>query len=691
MVSRAEQRAWFAKDRAPSLAEGVCPAATPWSTALALSKYFAWFADDDHLVVVGCPGERQADLDLGLAYGLGHVGDRELVIVLPEGATEPTRRRMPWIDVPIRLYAYGLDDAVEEVMPLSRSQVLATYRDKVVTELHSITEPQSQWVEELIGWAGSQQFDVAHRPSYLAWHVQGRMVLRIKRSADGLLVTAGVHGSSDADRALELPLTCPPTPAQLAEVQQAALAAAETKRSGLDTANAEHELQDVLAKCCGEIGLAHMVREFPAFRPVERRAYIDFLAVGTDRNLHVVETKIGPDPMLALQGLDYWIWATAHRDELIEHFVNDPGANLSADAAVLIDFVVAEKSGRTVSPYTAAQVEAFAGAIGWRFHTIGDWKPGPAKVTSTRRRQSPTEDRACPPRYAVALERHLVEHHAGALSRRVFFTTKGDGINPSAKQAYEELDSRRLLHRFIDHVRSSQAFALNLFTGLDTPALEELWRAIDPLVTEHTDIEFEYCDPRDALGELQATRPHQTQVDVLLRGRTSQGIPRVALIEVKLSEVEFGSCSAFAAAANDTLACCATPGPWGNDTKRCFQLRNHGTSEPRRYNQFLRPEWVTPLDRAGCSFRVLNQPMRNVALARSLIEDGDAEAATFCLCAPAGNTNVWRQWREANALFGAVPDVSLVSLPAERVAQLHAPSERSNLLGRYQLNEDTGR
>ena len=191
MVSRAEQRASFSKDRAPSLAEGVCPAATPWSTALALSKYFAWFADDDHLVVVGCPGERQADLDLGLAYGLGHVGDRELVIVVPEGSTEPTRRRMPWIDVPIRLYAYGLDDAVEEVMPLSRSQVFATYRDKVVTELHSITEPQSQWVEELIGWASSQQFDVAHRPSYLAWHVQGRMVLRIKKTADGLLVTAG--------------------------------------------------------------------------------------------------------------------------------------------------------------------------------------------------------------------------------------------------------------------------------------------------------------------------------------------------------------------------------------------------------------------------------------------------------------------------------------------------------------------
>ena len=50
------------------------------------------------------------------------------------------------------------------------------------------------------------------------------------------------------------------------------------------------------------------MREFPAWRPGSNRAaYIDFLANDAHGRLHVVETKIGADAMLVLQGLDYWL------------------------------------------------------------------------------------------------------------------------------------------------------------------------------------------------------------------------------------------------------------------------------------------------------------------------------------------------------------------------------------------------
>lgn len=659
-----------------------------------LSKFFGWFADADRLVVVGCPGEREADLDLGLAFGLGHAGDRELVLVLPKGTTEPTRLRLPWIDVPVRLYEYGPDDGVDEVMPLARHQVLETYKDALVTHTHALTEKRAEWVRQLTAWAESQGFATAHRPSYMAWHVQGRMVLRIRRTHGGLVATAGVHHGPKTKAGHAPPheetVEAPLTRAQLAKLQRAASKAAADKVAGLDVANAEHQLQDALAKHGAALGLTHLLREFPAFRPVKRRGYIDFLAVGTDGNIHIVETKIGADPMLALQGLDYFIWATAHRDELVEHLVKTHGATLAKDAKVVIDFVVAEKAGRAVSPYTAAQVEAFDGSIGWRFHTIRDWTTGSPSLSSTKRRESPTESRACAPCYAEALEHHLVEHHVGSLTRRVFFKKTGDGILASAKPEYEKLATGGLLHTFVDHVRSSQAFALNLFAGLDAAALTQLWQSIDPAVVEHTSMELEYSDPHDALGESQAAHPHRTQVDVLLRGVTASGSPRVALIEVKLSEVGFGACSAFDAPANDQRDCCTTTGPWGADTKACFQLRNHGKGEPRRYDQFLKPEWIGATDRVGCPFRLLNQPMRNVALARVLIDRGEAEAATFCLCAPAGNAIAWRQWRDAETLFRTVPQMTLVALPAEQVVALHDPGDRDLLQSRYQLANTNG-
>jgi len=105
--SKAQRRQTFVVDSAPRIAAQVSDIDGPWATSMLLSKRFGWFHGSDALVVVACPDELQRDVDLGLAYGLAHAADRELILVVPEGTAEPTRRRLPWIDSAVRLHTYN--------------------------------------------------------------------------------------------------------------------------------------------------------------------------------------------------------------------------------------------------------------------------------------------------------------------------------------------------------------------------------------------------------------------------------------------------------------------------------------------------------------------------------------------------------------------------------------------------------
>jgi len=686
MVTLAQERKVWIESTGIALGQALRPAAQPLGTAGRLPGTFSWLADDDGVLAVGHPGERQVDLDQALAYGIAEAGDRELILVLPGGTEEPTRRRLPWLDVPVRLYTFTDSEPPAPAAPLARTEVLSGYTDALVTDAHDLGD-RTEWVDRLVRWAASTpELVAAHRPSYLAWHCRGRKVLGVRRTRGGLTVTAGVHSS----KAYRAPLTVPLSGLMPAESYHRVTAAASTaiadRLSGADVANAEHELQERLAELRRQLGLRAVVREFPAIRAGGERGYIDLLGVGADRRIHVVESKIGADPMLVLQGLDYWVWASAHSQALVAHLNDRFDSDLDAHVAPVIDFVLGAKANRYHHPITAAVATALDGSISWRFHTIDGWDGDDTVIASSPPRRPPV-DAGSTARYAGRLQEHLLDH-AGDTVTRLRFKEKGAGILEPARPAYDDLLARGLTHGYVDHVRSSQAFALNLFAGLDPSELAALWALIDPTVTQDHHLEFEYSDPADDLGEAQTSRPHQTQVDVALRGRTDLGRGHVAFIEVKLSETAFGACSAFDLAGNDTRYLCRQAGAWGGDPAGCFQRRNHDTAQPRRYDTHLRPEWITPTCAGGCEFLELNQPMRNVALARALIDRGDADQVTVALCAPTGNRNVWRQWARARHAFARVPDITFTDLDASEVAAVHSPARRDVLVGRYRLEGD---
>lgn len=265
------------------------------------------------------------------------------------------------------------------------------------------------------------------------------------------------------------------------------------------------------------------------------------------------------------------------------------------------------------------------------------------------------------------------------------FFAPGAGILSHGFPVFEELTARKRLHRFVNHVRSSQAFAINLLAGLDTEEALALWEVLNPAVTRHASVEFEYEDPDDVLAEVQPYRPHKTQVDVLFRGHDDRGRPHVALVEVKLSETSFGACSAFESPSNPRRHVCRSPGAWGNQPGGCFQLTNHDGPHRRRYDLFIEDESLGSGSRSHCAFLEANQVTRNVALAGTLVNRGDAATATVALCAPTGNRAVWRQWRRCKTLYADQPHIILVDLPASVAAAARRRSVRDQIEQRYAL------
>lgn len=266
------------------------------------------------------------------------------------------------------------------------------------------------------------------------------------------------------------------------------------------------------------------------------------------------------------------------------------------------------------------------------------------------------------------------------------FRSFDDAVLPAARRALADLQARGRTHKFIHHVRSSQAFGLSLFAALDEPGLIDVFARLGYSVVAVDPPVFEFEDSTDRMAEASPRSRHQTQVDVMLRGLTDDDTRVAALVEVKLSEPDFGHCSAFLSPDNPSRDVCASPGVFGDDPSRCFQLGNHGRGR-RRYADLLSEVPVTEPrlreDGGGCWVRAgRSQPMRNLALAHLLVRDGDVDEVVFALCAPRAHHAMWRRWAEFKNVFGDTGEVTIRDLPAEIVASAH-PDGGTEFADRY--------
>lgn len=168
----------------------------------------------------------------------------------------------------------------------------------------------------------------------------------------------------------------------------------------------------------------------------------------------------------------------------------------------------------------------------------------------------------------------------------MFHAGPGAAFLPAALKAYEDLVNRNLVHPFVLHRRSSQAFGLNVFAPLEPEGARALLADLGFGPVDDPTVEFEYSDPLDRLGEAKPSSPHTTQVDVVLRAVDTSGQKVAALIEVKFTETDFSPCSAYMNPANPNREVCRSNGLFGNEPEQCFQISNHGQGH-RRYHDVL--------------------------------------------------------------------------------------------------------
>ncbi len=626
------QRYEFARHHAaPLAAAALGSTAVPYRSERSVSLRTVLFSDrhDECLVVVVGDHEPTDKVELAVPYGLEHLGDRDLLLVVPAGTEWPLVARLPWLDVHARVFTHHDGEVVEQPLP-ARADVLAAVEGTVAVPGYTLGAAQEGWVDELTAWAdGHPRLAATHRSSYASWQVDGRQALRIERIGGGRVrITAGA-GPFTLVEEIDGPLLDPHP------FREAVRRAIAERTGGDDTGNLEHRFQSRIADLPTDrrLGLDPLVPEFPATRPRvggNSRGSIDFLGVDADRTLHVVETKVGAkDPLVVLQALDYWIWATANRTALADEYDADP------ERAVIADVVVLPAGGRELlERHNLSVLERLSRSVPVRLHAGRVELDGSLHLDAVARPAGPART------------------HSARMRRRLAAAAPAPD-DEVLEATLVELRTRGVAHRFLDVPHSSQRFAARLFSLLDADGVRTVLARRFGAMADADPVHLEWTDPDDLLRESTPGRPAATQVDAVLSGTTIGGQRVALLVEVKLTEAELGGCSHIEHADEHARAVCRSDGPFGSAPDVCFQLRNRDTGVRRRYDEVLEFEdWSLPATvERGCWFRRRNQAMRNAALAAALVEAGRFDRVAVALCCPPEHASMRRRWTETAAMI----------------------------------------
>ena len=287
-----------------------------------------------------------------------------------------------------------------------------------------------------------------------------------------------------------------------------------------------------------------------------------------------------------------------------------------------------------------------------------------------------------PTEFARELRAHMEDWSAGACRRPPMWSRWTDGIHPDFRNLAREVQvaDEVKLHKYAAHLLSSRAFALNLFLPFRQGSRKALSKCVSRLVETQLLIEevrFEWVPPGPLLGELEGDRPGEdepaTAVDVVLWSRLEDGGRGAVLVEVKLSEDGFTNCNGRDSRWNRRQDLCGAAQVFFGDPNACYLRRPKGKRRDRRYWEIFTESHGSVRDAfpgvdadGPCPFAGnAQQPMRNLAIARALEQEGVVEEAWFVLCVHDGNPDVpghWEVWK------GMLPNSDMAPLlPASAV------------------------
>lgn len=396
----AAERKRFHEQDAATLAQAV-GITTPQENPA--TEKFAYFADAERFVVVAGAQER-AGVQSALARGLGLRGTRRLVLVLPDRHYFATMQRIAWLKAAAQpeIWTYGKGPPAKQPLK-TREQTLAAFTERLKpgqtlsSELATATTAkhlghQSAAVRELVEWVTSHPLlDASHLKGERSWHCMGQKVLSITGTRSELKITGGIHYSgTGAPVPLVKTGAANLTKAEVGELQRDVIRGIDERLRGLPPIHRpdEHWLQAVIRRGPNIVGVEQpALREFPAWRPRDDakrmwgRGYIDLLGVDGHGDIRIIETKLADnaDELLIFQGLDYYVWARAYREQVRQRLAASKAARLE------IHYVVgANTAGKThVSAHAHAQAAALAEEVPWRFQTVCGWYQHPENADAT--------------------------------------------------------------------------------------------------------------------------------------------------------------------------------------------------------------------------------------------------------------------------------------------------------------------
>lgn len=369
-----------------------------------MSTHARWFSDarDEYLVVVMDPSSGAEAADYVMARALAWQGNRDLHLVVPDRLVEQVSTRLPWIGTEVRLWK---SDGEPVPTKLRVSTVDRSWMRDVMQKYPPRAREQYNLREEHRPWLAGIDTDglVRHRRGALQYHHHGLQVLRVSSTRAGMRVQAGVQYSTPMAGQLtryDQTFQSAPDAGDLALINDAIRLA---KESGSETNHMrEHKMQSTLAGQGADLGLVTMLREYPAWRgpkpdgdPFDGRAgFIDFLGIDERGAFHVVECKIGHDPRVIMQALDYAIWVEANQVGLREELRRTEGIDLpepvKEDQArpVPIHFVLgATEKDPAFGSYLPGQIEALSGDIKVTVHVTDDPESVPLRLTKLSKPQ----------------------------------------------------------------------------------------------------------------------------------------------------------------------------------------------------------------------------------------------------------------------------------------------------------------
>ena len=287
-----------------------------------------------------------------------------------------------------------------------------------------------------------------------------------------------------------------------------------------------------------------------------------------------------------------------------------------------------------------------------------------------------------PTEFALGLCAHMEAWYGGVWTSPPMWAHWADGIHPEFRNLAVEVqvvDEVRL-HEYVEHLLSSQVFALNLFLPFREGKRECLSECVSNLIGTRIlvdEVRFEWIPPGALLGELEGDRPvgdePATAVDVVLWSRLEDGRRAVVLIEVKLSEEGFTTCNGRDSRGNRRKHVCKSARLFLSDPNACYLRRPWRKRRDRRYwaiftsaHGSVRSAFPGTDTNGPCPFAGnAQQPMRNLAIARGLGQQGTVAEARFVLCAHDDNPDVRKHW---NAWAELLPDPAMAPLlPASAV------------------------